>query len=137
MAEPSEPNANKPASRTSLGLIFVIVFIDLLGFAIVLPLLPRYGERLHADKMTIGLLMASYSAMQFIFSPLWGRLSDRIGRRPALLAGLFGSVVFYSLFGFAAIWESLPLMFVSRIGAGISTATISTAQAYIADATGL
>src|SRR5262249_47624482 len=64
-------------------------------------------------------------------------LSDRIGRRPALLGGLFGSVVFYSLFGVAAMWESLALMYVARIGAGIAGATISTAQAYIADATGM
>lgn len=129
----SEPSTRK----TSLGLVFVIVFIDLLGFAIVLPLLPRYAERLHASDRDIGLLFSSFSAMQFIFAPLWGRLSDRIGRRPALLAGLLGSVVFYSLFGVAAICENLTLMYVSRIGAGIAGATISTAQAYIADATGL
>jgi DHA1 family tetracycline resistance protein-like MFS transporter len=131
--EPSSPSTRK----TSLGLVFVIVFIDLLGFAIVLPLLPRYASRLHASDGTIGLLFASFSAMQFIFSPLWGRLSDRIGRRPALLAGLAGSVIFYTLFGLASVWESLTLMFVARIGAGIAGATISTAQAYIADATGL
>lgn len=115
----------------------MIVFIDLLGFAIVLPLLPRYAERFHASNATIGLLFSCFSAMQFLFAPLWGRLSDRVGRRPALLAGLAGSVVCYSLFGIATIHESLTLMFVSRIGAGIAGATISAAQAYIADATDL
>jgi len=131
------PEPESSANKTSLGLIFVIVFIDLLGFAIVLPLLPRYAERLQASKGTIGLLMASYSAMQFIFAPLWGRFSDRVGRRPVLLAGLLGSVIFYALFGVGTILESLPLMFIARIGAGIAGATISTAQAYIADATGV
>ena len=141
----STDSSNSPAPapveastrKTSLGLVFVIVFIDLLGFAIVLPLLPRYAHELQADDKTIGLLFASFSAMQFIFSPLWGRLSDRIGRRPALLAGLAGSVVFYTLFGLASEWSSLRWMFIARIGAGISGATISTAQAYIADATGV
>jgi MFS family permease len=140
MAEPNRGGVGElePSTRkSSLGLVFVIVFIDLLGFAIVLPLLPRYAQRLNATPGQIGLLFSSFSAMQFIFAPLWGRLSDRIGRRPALLGGLFGSVVFYSLFGVAAMRESLALMYVARIGAGIAGATISTAQAYIADATGM
>src|SRR5262245_30116556 len=79
--------------------------------------------------------MSSFSAMQFMFSPLWGLLSDRIGRRPVLLIGLFSSSVFYALFGLATIRGSLPLLFVTRIGAGIAGATIATAQAFIADST--
>ena len=91
---------------------------------------------------SIGLLMASFSLMQFLFAPGWGRLSDRVGRRPILLLGLAGSVVFYALFGYAAslsVAESatlaLVLLFVARSGAGIAGATISTAQAVIADST--
>ena len=96
-------------------------------------------ESLAPEKngMEIGLLVASFSAMQFLFAPAWGRLSDRIGRRPVLMVGLAGSVVFYALFGLATVWQSMAWMFVSRIGAGIAGATITTAQAYIADTTTL
>lgn len=128
----------------SLAAIFAVVFIDLLGFGIVLPLLARYGKFFEADAW-LGALVASFSAMQFLFAPAWGRLSDRIGRRPVLLVGLVGSVVSYALFGVATGMEKdatllglspLVWLFISRIGAGIAGATISTAQAYIADVTG-
>lgn len=127
----------KRASHGSLLVIFLTVFIDLLGFGIVLPLLPIYAARFEIDEsgLLLGLLMASFSVMQFLVAPLWGRLSDRIGRRPVLMVGLVGSVVFYTLFGIAAVYESLALLFVSRIGAGVAGATISTAHAYIADTT--
>jgi MFS transporter, DHA1 family, tetracycline resistance protein len=131
-------------SRSPLLIIFLTVFIDLLGFAIVLPLLPRYGDHFQANGLVLGLMMASFSAMQFFFAPLWGRLSDRVGRRPVLLVGLAGSALSY--YGFARvtqlgnaglIYGMSPLfwLFVTRIGAGIAGATISTAQAYIADVT--
>jgi MFS family permease len=137
-------------------IVFLVVFIDLLGFGIVIPLLPRYGDRYvkallpsaaeadgesRAAGAILGLLMASFSAMQFFFAPVWGRISDRVGRRPILLVGLVGSVVFYVLFGYAsdlpAEWAALALtlLFVSRIGAGVAGATIATAQAVIADCT--
>lgn len=126
------------ASTGSLLVIFLTVMIDLLGFGLVLPLLPLYARQYSTDQhgLTIGLLMASFSAMQFVGSPMWGRLSDRIGRRPVLLIGLFGSAVFYTIFAIGTIQGSLLLLFVSRIGAGLCGATISTAQAYIADTTG-
>ncbi len=131
-------------SRKPLLIIFITVFIDLLGFAIVLPLLPRYGRHFEATKPVLGLLMASFSAMQFLFAPLWGRLSDRIGRRPVLIVGLAGSTIFYTLFALVTqygnagpIFGLSPLiwLFITRSGAGIAGATIPTAQAYIADST--
>src|SRR2546426_9217579 len=91
--------------KGSLLVLFLTVFIDLLGFGIVLPLLPIYGKYFAGGDAgggwVIGALMASFSAMQFLFMPIWGRLSDRIGRRPVLLVGLAGSVAFYGLFGLA------------------------------------
>jgi MFS family permease len=134
--------AHKPA-KTSLLVVFLTVFIDLLGFGMVLPLLPIYAEHFvqHLGKfeqgLIIGLLLSSFSLMQFLFAPLWGRLSDRIGRRPVLILGLIGSCVFYTLFGLATYWQSLFGLFATRIGAGICGATIATAQAYIADVTSL
>ncbi|MFM9115867.1 MAG: MFS transporter, partial [Planctomycetota bacterium] len=123
--------------------IFHTGFIDLWGVGIVLPLLPLYAKQFAQDLnwssgqvgLVIGLLMASFSAMQFLVMPVWGRLSDRIGRRPVLLVGLAASTIFYGLFGVATTMHSLLLMFVARIGAGIAGATIGTAQAYIADCT--
>jgi MFS family permease len=124
-------------TKGSLFIVFMTVFIDLLGFGMVLPLLPLYAKQFSAEESgwLIGLLMASFSVMTFLFAPLWGRLSDRIGRRPAIMAGLAGSVTFYGLFAVASLAKSLPLLFASRIGAGIMGATIPVAQAYIADTT--
>ena len=133
------------ASRAPLLIIFVTVFIDLLGFGIVLPLLPRYAEHFRVTDWTLGLLMASFSAMQFLFAPFWGWISDRVGRRPILILGLAGSTLFYTLFGYATSLgvdgqllglSIVPWLFLCRIGAGIAGATIPTAQAYIADVTG-
>ena len=142
---PSDVPPQKPG-RGPLLIIFVTVFIDLLGFGIVLPLLPRYGKAFDIEGATLGLLMASFSAMQFLFAPIWGRVSDRIGRRPILMLGLAGSAGSYALFGYAthlgATEETLlglgvlPWLFITRVGAGIAGATIPTAQAYIADVTG-
>ena len=119
--------------RSALAVLFLTVFVDLLGFGIVLPLLPRYAEEFRAGDATIGLLMASFSLLQLLFAPLWGRWSDRVGRRPVLMIGLAGSVVSYTCFGLA---RSVTALFLSRIAAGAFGATIGTAQAYIADVTG-
>jgi MFS family permease len=137
-AAPTSADTDGPRPG-SLLVVFLTVFIDLLGFGIVLPLLPIYAREFTTDSTgwTIALLMSSYSIMQFLVAPLWGRLSDRIGRRPVLMVGLLGSVLFYSLFALASIYHSLTLLFLSRIGAGIAGATISTAHAYIADTTTL
>jgi DHA1 family tetracycline resistance protein-like MFS transporter len=141
------------ARRSALLIVFLVVFIDLLGFGIVLPLLPLYadafvdgllvgGKASPWSGVIIGLLYSVFSAMQFLFAPIWGRISDRTGRRPILLLGLLGSVVFYGLFGFASElggsgWQGLglALLFVARIGQGMAGATIATAQAVIADST--
>ena len=80
-----------PGGGGRLGAIFLTVFIDLLGFGLVMPLLPRYAESMHATPLQIGLLGASYSGMQFVFVPVWGRLSDRIGRRPVLLGSILAT----------------------------------------------
>lgn len=119
--------------RAKLGTVFLIVFIDLVGFGMVIPLLPLYAERFRPDPWVFGLLMASYSLMQFLFAPILGRLSDRYGRRPVLLVSLMGASLGYAVF---AVADSLPLLFFSRIVAGICGANISTAQAVIADITG-
>jgi MFS family permease len=119
--------------RTSrLAILFVSVLVDMIGFGIVLPLLPFYAEEFGASPLQVTLLIASYSAMQFVAVPVWGRASDRLGRRPFIVAGLFASAVSYLLFGLA---ESLLMLFVSRIAAGASGGTISVAQAYVADTT--
>ncbi|HTP07868.1 MAG TPA: MFS transporter, partial [Anaerolineae bacterium] len=112
--------------------IFLIVFIDLLGFGLILPLLPFYAESFGASELTVGLLLASYSLMQFIGAPVLGRLSDRYGRRPILLISQLGTFIGFMILGFAT---TLWMLFLSRIIDGISGANLSTAQAYIADVT--
>jgi DHA1 family tetracycline resistance protein-like MFS transporter len=117
-----------------LIIIFVTVFIDLIGFGIVIPALPYYveSETFQATPFDIGLLFASYSLMQFIFSPILGGLSDKYGRRPVLFFSLIGSAVGYLFIGYAfALW----MVFAGRIIAGITGGNLSTAQAYIADVT--
>jgi multidrug resistance protein len=115
-----------------LIIIFLTVFIDLLGFGIIIPLLPFYAESYGADAFTVGMLGTVYSLMQFVFSPIWGRWSDRIGRRPIILLGLLGSCFSYLALALAG---SLALIFAARILGGIAGANIPTAQAYIADIT--
>jgi MFS transporter, DHA1 family, tetracycline resistance protein len=115
-----------------LIIIFVTVFIDLLGFGIIIPLLPFYAESFGASAFTIGLLGTVFSLMQFLVAPLCGRWSDRIGRRPIILGGLLASAVAYVALALA---DSLALIFAARIVGGIAGGNIPTAQAYIADIT--
>ncbi len=112
--------------------IFLIVLIDLLGFGIILPLLPYIAEKYQANPFQIGLLTAVYSLFQLIASPILGRLSDRYGRKKILIISQLGSAAGYLLLGAA---NTLPLLFVSRIVDGITGGNISIAQAYIADVT--
>ena len=134
IAEKITGTENEPFFTRPLLLIYFTVFIDLVGFGIVIPALPYYveTEAFRATPFEIGLLFASYSLMQFIFSPLLGSLSDKYGRRPILFFSILGSAAGYLLIGFAfALW----MVFVGRIVSGITGGNISTAQAYIADVT--
>jgi len=120
--------------RSPLLVIFITVFIDLVGFGIVIPVLPYYAEatKFGATPSQVGLLFASYSVMQLVFAPVLGKLSDKYGRRPILLISLLGTSLGFLILGFAT---TLGMLFVGRIIDGISGGNISTAQAYIADIT--
>ncbi len=133
--------------RSALVIVWLVVFIDLLGFGIVLPVMPRQAEPYlqglspELRGACIGVLFSSFSLMQFVFAPVWGRISDRIGRKPVLLISLGGSVAFYALYGVAV---SLPAaaglaavgwMLAARVGAGIAGASVGVAAAVIADCT--
>jgi DHA1 family tetracycline resistance protein-like MFS transporter len=119
---------------TPLIIIFITVFIDLIGFGMVIPILPYYAntDPFDATPRDIGFLVASYSLMQFFFSPILGRLSDRYGRRPILFISILGSALGYFLIGWA---DTLFLVFLGRIIGGVTGGNISTAQAYVADVT--
>jgi MFS family permease len=129
-----EPQENKPPAhgRSPLVVIFFTVFIDLVGFGIIIPLSPYLAREFHATPFQIGALLSIYSITQFLFSPFWGSLSDRIGRRPVILVGLLGGSAAYLLFAFS---QTLWLLFVARGLAGVFGGNISTAHAYIADVT--
>jgi len=120
--------------RSPLIVIFTTVFIDLVGFGIVIPVLPFYAEGtiFNASPRIVGLLFASYSIMQLVFSPILGRLSDKHGRRPVLFLSIIGTGVGFLILGFA---NTLWMLFLGRILDGITGGNISTAQAYIADIT--
>ncbi len=130
---PEQKARNESAKRV----ILFTVFLDLLGFGIVIPLLGVYSTQFGASPWTAGILTSTYSAMGFLFSPFWGRLSDRIGRRPVLLYSIFGTAVGYVIFAFAHFVPAfaLAILFLSRIVDGITSGNISTAQAYLSDIT--
>ncbi len=113
-----------------LWVLFMAAFMQMVGYAMIFPLLPFYAVRLGGGAMSVGLLVAAFSIAQVTCSPLWGRFSDRWGRRPGLLLGLAGSAIAFLIFGFAT---SLWLLFVSRLVQGVSGGTTSVMQAYVAD----
>ena len=119
-------------AKGSLTIVFITVFLDLVGFGIIIPLIPYLAREFSASPVEIGWLMAIFSIMQFLFSPLWGKLSDRVGRRPIILMSLFGASFAYILFAFA---QSLTFLFLARGLAGFFAANLSVAQACIADIT--
>ncbi len=112
------------------GTIWTTVAVDLVGFGVVLPLLPLYAQRFHASATTVGALFASFSVAQLVFAPVWGRVSDRIGRKPVLILSLVGTAVGTLLTGLAG---SLVLLFAGRVVDGVSGASVSVAHATVAD----
>ena len=118
--------------KKSLAVLMAAAFVDMLGFAMIFPLLPFYALRLGGQPWIVGPLVASFSIAQLASSPLWGRVSDRYGRRPTLLIGLSAAAVAYVIFGFAtSIW----LLFASRLVQGAGGGTTGVIQAYVSDAT--
>ncbi|MEX1182719.1 MAG: MFS transporter [Gemmatimonadota bacterium] len=125
-------NVTAGLKRSPVTILFMAVLIDMLGFGIVIPVLPFYALEMGATAFEVTLLIASFSAMQMAATPVWGRISDRRGRRPLLIAGLFASAVSYLIFGLAS---SMLLLLISRLAAGAAGGTISVAHAYVADTT--
>ncbi len=124
------------SDKKALTIIFLVIFIDLLGFGLIIPIVPFYLEEFVTQPNQIGKIIATmimvYSLMQFVFSPIWGRLSDRYGRRPILLMSLMGSALTHVMF---ALGGNLTVLFIARILTGIFAATVPTAMAYISDVT--
>lgn len=119
-------------NRSPIFVLFITIFIDLLGFGLVIPILPIFSKELQATPIQIGFIAGLYSLMNFLFAPLWGTLSDRIGRRPVMLVSIMVTMLSYVFFAFT---QNLIFLAMSRIFSGIGSANISTAQAYISDIT--
>src|SRR6266550_519561 len=117
--------------KGKLTVLMITAFVDMLGLAMVIPLLPFYATKLGASATIVGVLIAAFSIAQLASAPLWGRVSDRYGRRPALLAGLLVSAVAYVIFAYAS---TLWLLLLSRVVQGLGGGTIGVVQAYVADA---
>ena len=127
--------AAKDPARATLMVVFTTVFLDLVGFGMIIPLLPLYGKQMGAGAWSLPLLGAAYSLAQFFFAPVWGQVSDRHGRRPVMLVSITGSTLSYFGFALATLWGSLPLLIATRLLQGAFAANISAAQACIADST--
>lgn len=134
---PSDPSGSGPggapsAAKPKLGVLFSVIIVDLIGFGIVVPILPFWSTKFGADGTTLGLLLACHGAAQLLFTPFWGRLSDRIGRRPVMLLTIAGTAIALLIMGLA---ESLTQLFVARLLSGAFGANISVATAYLTDVT--
>jgi MFS family permease len=127
-----EAAAPTPAARSLLAVLFGVVIVDLIGFGVVMPILPFYAHEHGASATELGFVFTAYAAAQFLFAPLWGRLSDRVGRRPVMLCTIAGTALSLLLLGLAG---SLAAIFAARILAGAFAANIGVASAYIGDVT--
>ncbi|MFC4319991.1 MFS transporter [Litchfieldia salsa] len=120
-------------TKKSLSILFAVMFLVMVGFGIIIPVMPFYAEQIGASPTQLGLLMAVYSLMQLIFAPMWGRISDRIGRRPIIMVGIFGLALSFFLMAFSS---TLWMLFAARIVGGFfSSANMPTVMAYVADVT--
>lgn len=120
-------------NKSALPILFLVMFLVMVGFGIIIPVLPFYAENLGASAFELGLLMAVYSLMQFLFAPMWGRISDRVGRKPIILTGIFGLAISFFMM---ALSSTLWMLFVARvIGGFLSSANMPTVTAYVADVT--
>ena len=120
-------------TKKALPILFAVMFLVMVGFGIIIPVLPFYAENIGASSLQLGLLMAVYSVMQFLFAPMWGRISDRIGRKPVMMIGIFGLAVSFFLMGLSS---ELWMLFAARvIGGFLSSANMPTVTAYVADIT--
>ncbi len=137
MAEPSDASQAKddPRATRVIALVFVTVFLDLIGFGIVIPLMPFYVQSMGGSAFTVGVLLSCFAGTQFFATPFLGRWSDRVGRRKVILISLAGNAVSMVLFALATKVQLLPLLFISRIVAGGTAGNLSACQAAIADVT--
>ncbi len=129
---PDAPPEASTASRSVLVVVFATILIDFIGFSVLIPILPLFAERLGASPVDVALLLALYALAQLLFSPMWGWVSDRVGRRPVILVSLFGTVVSFLVLAFA---DSIEALYAARIVGGFFAATIGTAQAVVTDVT--
>jgi MFS family permease len=130
-ALPDVHRARRLETMGRLLVLFVVAFVDTVGAALVVPILPFYATRFGATASTVGLLIAIFSVAQLVSAPAWGRVSDRHGRRPAIIGGLLITAASYALFAFA---QSVPLLLLSRVVQGLGGGTIAVVSAYVADA---
>ncbi len=134
MSGNAPPRSSRGGSFESMGKLIVLMitaFVDMVGLLMIVPLIPFYAKSFGASGFMVGLLFSSFAIAQLISAPMWGRFSDRYGRRPALLVGLTASAISYLVFAYA---NSLTLLFVSRLVQGAGGGTVSVIQAYVADA---
>ncbi len=127
-----DEGARKKTQRKVMGIVFLTLFLDLLGFGVILPIQPFYAESFGASATVVTLIGAAYSLMQFLFAPMWGRLSDRIGRRPVVLISIAFACVGWLILGFA---NGLVMLVLARAIAGFGNANLGTVQAIVADVT--